>query len=180
MKGFIFCGICGCPIRRNATVRRGKAEYRLYCATNYIHKDAKCTTASIVEHKVLDSIYKHIEIQIELALEVNSLLKQGKLSFFKSKEYQSLCEKIGKNKDESMRITVLKNSIYEDYRVGILSKEEYFFAKEQYTNQIMELNKSIVQDENKRKFYQENYTNHNMWIQKFQKFKEKKNLLEKW
>lgn len=176
LKGYIFCGICGKPIRRNSTVRRGKAEYCFYCATNYIHKNAKCTTASIVEHKVLEAAFKHIEIQIELVLEVDFLLKQVKFSLLKSKKYQCLCEEIYQNRNELMRITVLKNSIYEDYRSGILTKEEYFFAKEQYVHQIIELNSNIEKNEKKRKFYEESYIDRNMWIQKFKKFKGEKEL----
>lgn len=176
LKGYVFCGICGHPLRRNSTARRGKAEYAYFCATKYNHADAECTTAMIVERKVLDAIFKNIRVQIELAVEIDSLMKQIKSAASKSDIYQELCQQLKQSETELNRITALKNSIYEDYKTNILTRDEYLLAKHRYTRQIEELSKIVEKAELKRKLYEENLTNKNKWVRQFRKFEEGKQL----
>lgn len=176
LKGFIYCGVCGRPLRRNSTSRKGKAEYAYYCNTRYNHADAQCTTASIVEHKIHDAIFKQIKLQIELAVEVDSLLSKTKASVLKSARYQNLCETANQNNAELKRVLALKNVIYEDYKGGILTREEYMFAKQRYTSQVSELKQQVEQDEKIRKYYEDNLTNQNTWVKQFKKFEAEREL----
>lgn len=170
LKGLIYCGICGHPLRRSSTARRGKAEYSYYCKTKYSHADAQCTTASIVEHKIQDAVFKQIKFQIQLAVEVDSLLRKTKVSVQNSCSYQKLCEKLNQNRAELKRVTALKHAIYEDYKRGILTREEYLIAKERNVTQVSELNRRVRQDEKIKKQYEEKFINRNSWVKQFKKF----------
>lgn len=170
LKGIIYCGVCGRPLRRSSTSRRGKAEYAYYCKTKYSHADAQCTASSIVEHKIHDAIFKQIKLQIKLAVEVDSLLSKTETSVRGSSTYQKLCESVNQKRDELKRVTSLKTVIYEDYKGGNLTREEYLFAKEWYATLASELSQSVEQNEKIIKQYEENLTNRNRWVKKFKEF----------
>lgn len=170
LKGYLFCGVCGHPLRRCSTARKGKAEYFFCCTTSYSHSNVGCTTASISERKLFDLILTYIKVQVKVAVEMDGVLQRLEQSMSVSKEYQYLSSSIERNKAEYNRISVLKDSIYEDYKFELLTKEEYLFAKERYSKQLCDLEKIIEEDKKHKKLCEENLANRNEWVCSFRRF----------
>ncbi|MDD2979309.1 MAG: recombinase family protein [Hespellia sp.] len=176
LKGYIFCGICGRPLRRGSTCRRGKAEYSYHCATVYNRSDAECTSISTSEKKVYAALLSNIRTQIDLAVEMNTVLQQIRGSVLQSNKYREVCEKISGETKEYQRLLHLKSTIYEDLKTNLLTKEEYILAKERYAQQIAHLEEQMEQSAKAKKLYEETLTNQNKWIQAFRKFQNAKNI----
>lgn len=170
LKDYIFCGVCGHPLRRGSTARKGKAEYSYYCNTSYSHTDAGCTTASISERKIFDAILTYIKVQIKVAVEMDNVLQRLEKSMATSKQYQYLCSIIERNQAEYNRTSVLKDLIYEDFKSQLLTREEYLFAKKRYSKQMCVLGKKMEEDKNHKELYEENLNNRNKWVCSFRRF----------
>ncbi|MEF9922524.1 MAG: recombinase family protein [Anaerovoracaceae bacterium] len=170
LKGYLFCGVCGHPLRRGSTARNGKAEYSYYCNTSYSHADAGCTTAFISESKIFNAILTYIKIQVKVAVEMNRVLQRLEQSMTTSKQYRYLCSSIERNQAEYNRISVLKDSIYEDFKYQLLTRDEYLFAKERYSKQMCELRKKVEEDKKHKELYEENLNNRKNWVCSFRRF----------
>lgn len=170
LKGVIYCGICGRPLTRNSTQRRGKAEYAYYCSTGYRRNEAKCTTASISEKKLYVALLGSIKAQIQCAVEMDSLMQQLKITANHSDKYLKLCEQIDWNQNEHKRALVHKTSAYEDYKLGELTKEEYIFAKERYDKRIEQLALSLEKSIREKELFEQNLKKQNKWLSMFTEF----------
>lgn len=176
LEGILVCGICGHAMWRNKDVRNGKARYYFYCGSAYGHSQIKCNTSSIVDYKILDMVKKQIRLQIELAVEADSLLERMRKSDSQSAVYRMKKKETEQARDELQRYVYLKNSIYEDMKQGILTKDEYLTAKERYTRKISDLETEWNNKQAELDNFKQCMSGENRWMKAFLNFRDVKEL----
>ena len=176
LEGILVCGVCHHAMWRNKEVRNGKVSYYFFCGSAYGHSQTKCNTSSIVDYKIFDMVLKQIRLQIDLAIEADSLLEQMKKSDTHAAVYQEKKEVAGRIRNELGRYVYLKTSIYEDMKQGILTKEEFLAAKERYAGKISKLEMELNEKERELKEFEKYMGGENRWLKAFLGFRDAKEL----
>lgn len=130
LSGMIFCGDCG-----NNMVRKKAGKYHYYtCATS---KAVKGCTAhyfrqSVFERDVLNAIQYQIVsvLDIEKSLEFIRSLPHGQRNAVK------LDAQIKDREQEIKSCENYKRSLYEDYKSGVITREDYTAFSQDYTERI--------------------------------------------
>lgn len=170
LSGYLYCGVCGRVMRRSSTARRGKAEYAYYCNSARMQSDSECTTTLTSESKIFAAILTHIMTQLSAAVEIDNLLEQLQNEVRQSRKYQTICEKHSKEYEKYKRYIALKASVYEDYKSGLLTRNEYIQAKERYLNKIEKLEEQIKESENRKKLFENILFKKNHWVKAVKEF----------
>lgn len=119
--GFVKCGDCG---RALAKVRRNKEVYYI-CGTYKRYSSKLCRS-----HSVRESILENLILQKFNA----ELVKLEDADFIRNKSKREKID-LKKYDDKLNRLFVLRKEAYEDYKSGLLSKEEYISFKESYSKE---------------------------------------------
>ena len=176
LEGILVCGICKRVMRRNKDVRNQKAQYYFYCASAYLTPESECNTSSIVDYKVFDLILKQIKLQTELAVETEKVIsKMRKADIFEKRRLQQLRE-LERIREEQKRFLYLRTGIYEDFKQGILTREEFLDAKEKYAQQLFQLQQKLERAEKEHMELEKTANAENRWLQSFLKFRDVREL----
>lgn len=130
--GFLKCGDCGRSMTKMIYKNRdGTRVYDFYCGTYRRHGKQYCTPhripLKVLEAIVLDDLKKIVGSIDDLKL----LIQSQDLNVEKSKKVAKT--EIHKIEQDIERIKKLKKSVYEDYKEGLISKEEFLSYREDYT-----------------------------------------------
>ena len=162
-SGYIVCGNCGRAMSKSL-IRCKDYKYYIYvCGTYKRYSVSMCKRNAIklevLEELVLDKLNEQIN-------------KAGKIKYDKKKNNSKRIDikKYELQLDKSNR---LLKSLYEDYKDGILTKEQYFEYKEDYTKKI-EFAKAQIELVQKRE--EEFNSEQNRWIETLLKHKKIKHL----
>lgn len=133
--GFLFCGVCGHPLRRT-TVCRGEKEYHEYSCIYARRSDEFHTAIPTIGEKTLSNLLlRDIRAQIQLAIETDDFIEKIKTTMLCSEKYKTYYSIISNCNTELNMIRKRKIEIYELYNNGELSKEEYLSVKKKYAQQ---------------------------------------------
>lgn len=130
--GFLKCGDCGRSMTKMIYKNRDETRvYDFYCGTYRRNGKQYCTPhripLKVLENIVLDDLKKIVGSVDDL----KSLVQSQDLNVEKSKQVAK--SEIQKIKLDIERIKKLKKSVYEDYKEGLISKEEFLSYREDYT-----------------------------------------------
>lgn len=141
LSGFIFCGDCGGSMVRK-TRKTGEYSYVYYVCSNNKNKKT-CSSHSINCSTVEESVMGAIHNQIELVLEMDSILDELEdndaincVPFSYQSKIKLLEEGIEKNMKSKLRL-------YTDLKDEIINQEEYEIFKEEFN--------TIIQDKKAEK-----------------------------
>lgn len=176
LEGILVCGICKRVIRRNKDVRNKKAQYYFYCASAYLTPEAECNTSSIADHKVFDLVLKQIKLQTELAVETEKVISRMRKTDIFEKQQMKRQRELERIRAEQKRFLYLKKGIYEDFKQGILTREEFLDAKEKYAEQLLKLQQEQEQAEKEQMELEKTANAENRWLQAFLKFRDAREL----
>ena len=115
-------------------------------------------------------------MQIDLAVEADSLLERMKKSDFQLAAYRMKKKETERARDELQRYIYLKTSIYEDMKQGILTKDEYLTAKERYTRKISDLETEWNNKQAELDNFKQCMSGENRWLKAFLNFRDVKEL----
>lgn len=150
--GYIRCGDCDAAMSKISWKRAdGTRSQSFYCGTYKRYGNKYCSPHtlpfSVLEQIVLDDLKKIID-------SISDLERLVKEKPIKKSADGHLQEQTAKLKQELEKISRWKQSLYEDYKEEMISKEEYIAYREEYTekqnmlqNQIDALKTRCVQDE---------------------------------
>ena len=151
-SGHIFCGDCGHAMKmiRSLSTKKDKAYYTFKCSNYHMHGKDYCTPKKIrkadLDEAVLATIQLHISLFVDLKAELEALNKNP-LVCQKTKEFVEQQRDLEKQEE---RIGKIRASLYEDYKEGILTSDEFIEMRDVYTAQLEEIRKKIevLQQEN--------------------------------
>ena len=165
LSGIMFCGDCG-----NNIVRKKSRNYYYYtCATNKMGKG--CTAHSFSTNELEPAIMETITKQISIILDLEKSLEYIENSPYQQINIKKINEQIADREKEIKDCERYKRSLYEDYKDGDISKEDYIAFGKDYNIRIEELTKAVtILNQNAELLFNENNAAHK-WIEHFKAYR---------
>jgi hypothetical protein len=171
LAGFIKCADCGRAMNKKHIAGNNKNYFYYVCNTYKKRGKAFCTKHTIRTDVLEKAILDAIKIQINLSLRFEKVLETINKSSQRNTQNNSLQIQLNKKLVEQEKIVSLKKSIYEDWKSGVLSKEEFFDFKKKYDEEAEEIETIIQNLKLEQEKYKETINSENEWIMAFKKNK---------
>jgi hypothetical protein len=165
LSGVMFCGDCG-----NSIVRKKVGKYYYYvCATSKAGKG--CTSHSFAANELETAVMETITKQIAIILDLEKCLNDLADLPYQQLNMQKLTEQISEREREIKDCERYKRSLYEDYKNGDISKEDFIAFGKDYTDRIEELTQSVqILKQEAELLFSENNISHK-WIEHFKRYR---------
>lgn len=168
--GLIYCADCGESMVRK-TVPSGNQKYVYYvCSGNKRDKDI-CSAHRIPEKNLQDVVLVMVQTHIENVLEMDKAIRAMEQAPYEGRNVLKYEERIVKKQKELEKAEKRRLHLYEDYKDGILSVEEYRMLKEEYGKKIVAAQNAIKELEYEKALILENRSSQQEWIEMFKKNK---------
>ncbi len=171
--GYIRCADCLRAMNKKSTNNKIKTYYYYVCNTYRKKKEGACTKHTIRSDYLEKIVLESIKLQIDLALEMEKMIQKINKSPTRNL-YNANIEKLIQSKNNELEKTKkLKKAAYEDWKLGIITQEEYFEYKTTYEQNIVNIEENIKNLQEEKKKYEEQVLGDNSWIDVL---KEKRNI----
>jgi hypothetical protein len=165
LAGIIFCGDCG-----NNIVRKKVGKYYYYvCATNKAGKG--CTSHSFAVNDLETAIMAAITNQIAVILDLEKCLGDLSNLPYQQTNLQKIDNQISERENEIKDCERYKRSLYEDYKNGDISKDDFIAFGKDYTDRIDDLTISIKILKQEAELLFSEHNNSHKWIEHFKRYK---------
>lgn len=169
LAGMIFCADCGEPMVRKTVPAGGKRYVYYVCSGNKKDKHS-CRTHNISERILTESVTDLVRGYVGRAIAASFAMDMINEAPKKKPGALKYDDRIAKLRDEAVACHSRKKNLYEDYKDGILSQEEYSMLRDQYQTQIDGIEKSIASMEAERDVILAQGTGKQAWIEKIKKY----------
>ena len=169
LAGMVFCADCGEPMVRK-TVPAGGKKYVYYVCSGNKRDKSKCSTHNISEKNLLQGVVGVVQDHIGKVIATADAVEMIHQTHNTKPDVVKLEDRIQKLHEEAEACNGRKKNLYEDYKDGILSREEYSMLKEKYQSQMDDIEKSIASIEADRDGILANGTGRQEWIDKLKKY----------
>lgn len=121
----VYCGCCGSKMFRRSKVENGVRNYYYYCDSRRRKLDFGCTQQYIRETVFMHTIREVMEKQLQLLGDIQMKWKDQKIPKTKQEADQSDIDRKNKLEESILRIKKQKREIYEDFKAGMLTQEDF-------------------------------------------------------
>lgn len=166
-SGFVRCPDCGRALNRKSL---SKKEYAYYICGSYKNYGT-CTKHSIREDELAEIVYTAIKQQIDIAVEMDVLIKEIQEAPIIKKKTFDYQEQKEKQKKELYRIAHYKKDLYQDFKDELISKKEYLNLKKEYSEQEEHIQSVIDSLENELANTKHVVEQKDMYLEKFIQYK---------
>lgn len=173
--GYIRCADCKRAMNKKSTNNKFKTYYYYVCNTYRKKSTQVCTKHTIRSDYLEKVVLESIKVQIDLAIEMEKIIKKINKSEKRNLANSNLERMINSKQNELEKFKKLKKSVYEDWKLGDISKEEYLEYKNSYEKEIATIEMNIEYLEEEKIKYKEQILGDNTWIESL---KSKKNITE--
>ena len=153
-KGKIYCGDCGKRMRFvKPTDKRYPVDqdHAVYVCGGYLDSGySRCSRHSIRYPVVADAVLAAINIQLELALKQEQLIRQMRGSVKEKNLIDKYVGQINYLSQELKKLNGKREALFENFAEGILDEEEYQFAKKKYDEEAKEIEKKLTVEKAKK------------------------------
>ena len=149
LAGMVFCGGCGAPMVRK-TVPSGGKRYVYYVCSGHKSDRASCSSHSFSAKKLEESVLALVQTFIGKVLALSEAADIVSRTSGMELGAGKIESRIGKLREEAENCGRRRKNLYEDFKDGILTKEEYAMLREQYQEQAAGIEASIVSLEKER------------------------------
>ncbi|MEE0884697.1 MAG: recombinase family protein [Faecalimonas sp.] len=176
--GYLFCGDCGYAMKmvRSLSSKRDKAYYNFKCGNYYMHGKDYCTPKKIkkedLDNAVLGAIRVNIALFADLKKELD-ILKKHPVVRLRTKEVQREIHELQLQEDKLMR---LRAGLYEDYKEGLLTSDEFVEMRDIYTKQLDDVKLKIQYMESDNAFRKIDTRVDGTWEKVLQEWKNPQNI----
>lgn len=142
LSGLVRCGDCGANMARK-TVPAGKKKFVYYiCGAN--KNDKRVCSSHRINAEVLErTVFTLLQHQIDSALELDSLLERIRKERCGTGRAAVKSRSLDRKRAEVRKYHRLRAGLYEDYKGGLFTREEYQELKEMYEGRIHVAEKSV-------------------------------------
>jgi len=171
--GYIRCADCLRAMNKKSTNNKIKTYYYYVCNTYRKKKEGACTKHTIRSDYLEKIVLESIKLQIDLALEMEKMIQKINKSPTRNL-YNANIEKMIQSKTNELEKTKrLKKAVYEDWKLGAITQDEYFEYKTSYEQDAINIEESIKYLQEEKKKYEEQVLGDNSWIDSL---KQKRNI----
>lgn len=168
-SGKVYCADCQSSMVRKTTKSNGKEYAYLICSGNKQHKDF-CSSHMIRESVVYDAVLAVLQAQIIVALDVASALQQIDDLAWENRELNRLQEKITQQECSIDKYKRLKTDAYADYRLGILTQDEYTSFRDEFDQRMQEAINIISRLRDEQDSISSGIASQHGWLEQFKKY----------
>jgi len=137
--GLIKCADCGRAMnKKSITHRYGVYQYYI-CSTYKKMKNSACSKHTIRADKLENAVLVTLQKQISLAVDMEALIKTINESENANSASQRLEAALAANRTERRKAEGILLDLYPDYKIGLLSEQQYRALKERYERQLESL-----------------------------------------
>jgi DNA invertase Pin-like site-specific DNA recombinase len=166
--GLVFCADCGRVLGRYKQGRKAEhIRYRFKCHT-YI-QNKFCSPKSISESELYGIVQKLLETQMQALADVKQIFSEVQKQSAYIRKGNALDENIAAVTVRLSKITDLRSSLYEDFKEGILTKDDYSLAKSQYEAEQGKLAEKL-ENLKEQKTQQTDMVSENKWAKSYTEF----------
>lgn len=169
-QNLIRCSECGSILVRYRKVRRNKDPknpthqwYTYICPTHANALD-KCSFTSIKENLIKETLFQVLKVQTELASNYKKVLNHKKFKASQSDKMIAVRHQITTVKQEELRVSKLKSSLYDSYLNEIISDKEYTFMSEEYSKQLSTIHEKLLELDLTQQIESAQTPNENQWL----------------
>ena len=167
-SGYLKCADCGQNmVRKHYTV--GDKEYTYFICSTRKAKNG-CSTHSIDEKTLMDSVLNAIKSHIDMVLEAEQLLEMVESLPENQQNVFNYDAQIVKLKEEIERNKNFKLKLYENLQEGMIGQDEYFLFKKSYEMKIQEAEHAIAAIEAEREQMVNNNRKQLSWTEVFKQY----------
>ena len=130
MSGIAVCADCGALMSRKVSEAGGKKYCYYVCSNNKKHK--RCSPHRIREDKLESMVFETLKEISALVVDADEMLRAADNNRNLDIEYKKYLERIQANETEGMHYNKMLISLYEDYRDGIVDKQDFLMFKESF------------------------------------------------
>ncbi len=143
----LVCADCGAVIKLVRSIGRGgtKAYFNFKCPTQIEHGDSGCPKKNILQSDLDTAVLESIKLQMRLFTDQQVLLKVLIEKKRRQSKARPQAERTTYLKQELKRKQNLCTSLYTDMKEGILTNEEYQYAKEKYGQEIASIQQELLE-----------------------------------
>ena len=134
-SGFLKCADCGKSITRSQS---GKKIYYA-CSTYKNRSRTACSMHSIKHNRLEAAVLFAIQYQVNTAVSYSELIARINSAPLKKSQSHRLNDQIAAKEKELTRITRYKQSLYQDWKDGEITQQEYRDMKADYERQAADL-----------------------------------------
>lgn len=171
LSGLVYCADCGEPMVRK-TVPAGDKRYVYYVCSGNKKDKTKCGMHSISEKKLTDGVLEIVKTCIGRMIALSDAVEIINVSQDMKPEVMKYERRIRKLQEEAESNNNRKKNLYEDYKDGILSKEEYSGLRDQYQGRIAEIENSIAALQRERESVIANGSGRQEWVKKIRGYED--------
>ena len=172
-KGKIYCGDCGKRMRFvKPTDKRYPVDqdHAVYVCGGYLDSGySRCSRHSIRYPVVADAVLAAINIQLELALKQEQLIRQMRGSVKEKNLIDKYVGQINYLSQELKKINSKRESLFENFAEGILDEAEYQFAKKKYDDEAVKVEKKLTAEKTKKVRLDDILSLSNEWLEAIHK-----------
>lgn len=171
--GHIRCGDCKRAMNKKTLSNKNRnRDYWYYICSTYRNKSKElCTKHSIRNDRLENAVLEAIKLQISLVLEMEDILNEINKSKTVNLRNNNIEISIKKQEAELEKNKKLKKSVYEDWKLGLISQEEYIEYSEEYLRNIKNIQETLNYLSEEKEQYKEQMQSENSWITVFKKNK---------
>jgi len=171
--------ICACCRKSIGVVRSNSGSNHFYyrCTTTMFNHHMKCKAHGRMKYRELhDVVFQVIKSHMKLCLEKTEQTRERNRSSYGVRQYHFYAREIAKVQNSICKAKSRARGLYEDYKDGIITSEEYLQYQESYRQQIVDLEQSAGEMLERQKCYQKDFLPDKDWAAAVKKFMGKRKL----
>ena len=135
-SGLLFCKDCNAQMTKKVD-KRGKTPTVYYICSSY-NKGQDCSRHSIKQEELQRTVLEMIQHYIQYLGEYESVSEKIKEMEVSYELFQRVDKRQEYTKKSKAKFELLKSSLYQDLKEGVIAEEEFYDMREFYTNRIVE------------------------------------------
>ena len=168
--GFLKCADCGRAMNKKSSTNKRGSIYEYYICSTYRKKSNKlCTKHSIKVDNLENAVLQAINLHIDLLINTEEIVKQINESSLQNTKSENMENMIISKQNDILKISNFKRALYEDWKNGDITRDEYLEYKQKYENDIERLRETIDRLKKEKQKYEIQNMNCHSWIEKFKK-----------
>lgn len=173
-KGLLVCGDCGVKMVRHKNVTaKGTARYSFVCRVYAENLGGQgCSPKNVRETELAETVAHALRVQVQLALNMEAMLKKARKQGVFQTECKELDGQIGRLQAKIKRNAALRGTLFESYTEHTLTEKEYISMKAEYDREAQELKEKISMLEKEQQEIGRVYGAQERWIDILRKYQD--------
>ena len=168
-SGKVFCADCKSTMIRKVSKSGGK-EYAYLICSGHKNGTTECFSHNIKEEKIYEVVLSVIRAQIDILVNMDEALHTIENLAWEKREIENLTNKIAFQKETAEKFKRLKVSLYEDFRDGVISEDEYHTFKKEYDEKISQAINTQVMLEGELNSVADGLSDTQGWLSQFREY----------